>query len=326
MARTVFAPVAFLSCVCAKVWVMEFNVLPNVSGDVLLGLLRDARNWLGNVGQGTLYEGIMAYTQWASIFSSSLRNYLEPDEVNRLITTQRYWTLTSLIPFIGKGNEGAVSPINMLANTSLNQEVQERGRHLDRVIVWLEAEVARWKESPGTLVVADTNIYLHNDKLFTGINWSDILGADHDSVHLVIPSVVIDELDRAKIAGSGKVGSLEKLNQEKMSVKNSENVDTVKKRAKITLREIERLFPTPAHMASVKPEHSELGSVFVSLLLESVGHIRHPRPDSEILNRAIALQSFTSRKVVVVTYDTGMALRVRMANMNVINLSKVIKE
>jgi rRNA-processing protein FCF1 len=305
---------------------MEFNVLPDVSGDVLLGLLRDARNWLGNVGRGTLYEGVMAYTQWASIFSASLRTYLEPDEVNRLITTQRYWTLTTLIPFIDKEKEGAISPTNVLANTSLRQEIQERSSHLGRVIVWLEKEVARWRESRGTLVVADTNVYLHHDKIFTDIKWPEILGADGHNVHLVIPSVVIDELDRAKIAGSGKVGSLENLNQEKDTVQKSENLDTVKKRAKITLREIEILFPTLAHAASVKPGESELGNVFVSLLLESVGHIRHPRPDSEILNRAIALQSFTTREVIVVTYDTGMALRVRMANMNAINLSKAIKE
>jgi hypothetical protein len=289
---------------------MEIIPLPGVSGDLLLRQLQEAQTWIGNLGQGGTPQVFADYLQWANLFAGTLRNYMERDDVNRLITTPRYWALTDLIPFI-QYEGGATPPTHVYANGLLNLEIQERRSDFAQITTRLKEELQRWKEVRGVLVVADTNVYLHHEMIFTEIAWSAHLGSGDKDVHLVIPSLIVDELDGQKRTGQGRVGGSKSL-----------DVDEVKTRARKTLSIIDDLFPRLSDAAEVRSVDSPLGQMSASLLLDGMVHIRHPRPDTELLNRALALQELTTRQVVLVTFDTGMALRARMTNMKAINLTK----
>ena len=61
--------------------------------------------------------------------------------------------------------------------------------------------------------------------------------------------------------------------------------------------------------------------VSITLLMDSVRHIGLSDPDSEILDRALALQQATGKVVTIVTRDISMSLSARNAGLLCILLS-----
>ena len=68
------------------------------------------------------------------------------------------------------------------------------------------------------------------------------------------------------------------------------------------------------------------GEVTVDLLLDPPGHVRLPINDDEIVDRAVAIEPLAARKVTLLTYDTGQAMRARAAGVPVKKLSVDIGE
>ncbi|WP_408022793.1 PIN domain-containing protein [Streptacidiphilus fuscans] len=116
--------------------------------------------------------------------------------------------------------------------------------------------MALW-ERRGRPVVADSSFYIkHSDKL-EEVNFSELLDLWDDSVHLIVPMVVVDELDRLK-----------------------EHRDRhVRWRAGYTLAVFDRLFyGGTAHAVLQRPDTERLrttgieaGGVTIELLLDPVG-------------------------------------------------------
>jgi hypothetical protein len=278
---------------------MEIEALPGVSGDQLLDQLKAAKTNLGNFGTSDTIQLFSNYLTWANNFAGNLVRFLGPEEVNRMVTTPAYWNLQGLIPLV----HNSMGPSPVLRNLSgfLNMEIQERHRILDQTITDVTTELDRWKEVDGTLVFADTNVYLHQEKEFGELPWNSIVSAEEKHVHLIIPLLVVDELDRQKRVGNGKVAGSETVN--------------IKTRARLSVRFINELFPQTSKVAELHSKDSLLGLVTASLLMEVRNHIRLSHADSEFVERARAVQDFTGRKVHVVSSDIGMALRARAAGL-----------
>jgi hypothetical protein len=51
-----------------------------------------------------------------------------------------------------------------------------------------------------------------------------------------------------------------------------------------------------------------------------------PIVDDEIVDRALAIQALADRRVTVLTYDTGQAMRARSAGLQVVKLRKPISD
>ena len=121
------------------------------------------------------------------------------------------------------------------------------------------------------------------------------LGARGDPIHLILPIVVVDELDGLKQAGQPQV----------------------RWRAGYTLAVLDRVLRNGTGPARLREEDFSAldtggiprGEITVEILLDPPGHRRLPINDDEIVDRALAVQPLAGRAVTLLTYDTGQATR-----------------
>lgn len=232
-----------------------------------------------------------AYCKWAMDSVGMLSRLVGQGDIERLIATARHWSLVGTSNIQGNDSNSVL----YLVNTELSQRIQE----LEGVIQAIEDEIARWQIYDGELMIPDTNVFLHENELFDEIDWRQKLDIRrYTNIHLVIPILVIRELDRKKRASRGNPVS-------------NTNPMEVRSRARLTLKKISALFPDPTWMQTLEYRNEDHGSVSVTLLLDGVRHTRLPDPDSEILDRALALEQATGKKVTIVTKDVSMSLSAR---------------
>lgn len=275
---------------------MSLVPLPGVAADHLLAALQQEATNLANLrsAAGTGVDRFNAYLRWSNEALARLSLMLHARDLTRLITTPRYWTLQAMDPS---------SRLLTLAGF-VDLEVTERLREFEAARDRLSAELGRWRSRPGRLAIADTNVFLHSDQYFDEIQWHELVGGQF-GVHLIIPMLVIDELDRAKrTAGATKV-----------SDRNNEMVRT---RARVTLRRIDEWLQ-PGRASLLQPSVSQkAGPVSGEVLLDEPGHVRLPHADDELVDRGVALQQLAGRDVHMVTYDLGMKFRSEAAGLHVV--------
>lgn len=222
---------------------------------------------------GTGFDRFNAYNEWAQQAIGRLSFCLRPAEIDRLVTTSRHWLLQGLDP---------ATRANSLASLVDLEAVQVTGR-LSAAVEEFQSDLLRWRR-PGRVVVPDTNVYLHHPTPFDETDWHQVLGTD-ESLRIVVPLVIVDELDRHKHSGKQEVRA----------------------RARVTLKAIDKLLPDPQEPVSVKLAN---GSAFrFEMLLDPLGHLRLPSADDEIVDRVAALTPLLDNPPLLVTYDTGAALR-----------------
>lgn len=278
---------------------MRIRPLPGVTGAQLLDALRSIETALANVrgSGGGAVDRFNAYQRWANDGARGLGRLIRPADLDLLITTPRYWTLQALDPT----THGSLAAF-------IDLEFDERLRVITAVREALQREVARWEARLGLFAVPDTNVFLHHEEYFDAIPWTKLLPARSEDVHVVIPLLIIDELDNQKRSGRGK----------KVSDSNPEEVRT---RARVTLRKLDDLFPTPSRQVTLKPSaFPESGAVTVELMLDEPHHARLDRPDDELVDQARALQDLCGRPVHLVTFDSGLAFRGRAAGLTVVHV------
>jgi len=130
------------------------------------------------------------------------------------------------------------------------------------------------------------NIFLHNRLLFNEILWPSALSARGD-VNIVVPIVVVDELDRLKRSGR----------------------EDTKTRARVTLRTLQQMLPTPDAVVRLLPDDEHRRSTTLEVLVDPIDRVPLAKVDHEILDRASSIVEISGRAVQVVTSDNGMRLR-----------------
>ncbi|MEA2901508.1 MAG: hypothetical protein QOH36_1395 [Actinomycetota bacterium] len=270
--------------------------LPGVDAAQLLGALQQEATHIANL-RSTVGAGVdrfNAYLRWSNDAFSRLRLMLPGRELDRLITTPRYWTLQAMDPS---------SRLQTLAGF-VDLEITERLREFESESDRLSAEIARWNSRPGRLVIADTNVFLHSEEYFDELPWAQVVGGSM-GVHLIIPMLIIDELDRAKRTQGGK----------KVSDSNHESVRT---RARVTLRRIDQTL-RPGRAAMLQQ-----GAVSAEVLLDEPGRARLSDADDELVDQAVALHQLIGRDVYIVTSDVGMKYRAEGAGLHAVLRSEQI--
>ena len=263
---------------------MTLTVLPGTNVERLLTTLDDLSSKLSTVGTGNKFEVFNQYLRWANEAGMRLGQMLAPGDVNTLVLTQRHWALQGIDP---AANEALM--------WLLQGEIEERVRAFAAAQEDLRAQVRRWQAHAGKLVIADTNVYLHHKVMFTEVDWGAVVKEEEsDQIELVVPLLVVDELDHAKL---GKARS----------------------RARLTLRAMDEMFQEPLRPAPIEAIGSQV-RVRAHLLLDDASHVRLPHADSELVDRCRALADVTGRPVTLVTFDTGMVLRARAAHLTVAKL------
>lgn len=267
---------------------MELSPLPDISGEKVLSELREVIRLLENVrGSGGDYSTIFKnYVGWVADAVRILTHVVHREDVSRLITTPRHWALVTMTHTISS---------NVLSLT--NTEIEERYFELGKVRDSLDAQLRRWLGFSGDVFIPDANVYLHSDLFFAELGWRQILDdRPLTELRLVIPILVIEELDRAK------------RRTDKVSDKNPEAVRT---RARRTLKRINESFSEPSDNPILVQSTGDCAAITMSLLIDEITHSRLPDADNEILDRALSLQDISGKKITIITRDHTMALKAR---------------
>lgn len=233
---------------------------------------QEAANVAGASAGRTPIQIVDRYLAWAENAERMLSNVLDIDLVDDLVCTERYWALRT-----ARGDEPRLTP-TVLA------EMERRQRALDALAVELERERLHWGSGASTLVVPDTNLFLQKDAPFTEIDWPSVIQTDGE-VRLVVPLVVVHELDRLKRQGNSTTATL----------------------ARTSLRWLLDILPRDPQARS-----GPLTAMEPSTTVEAYVHDGPTRPedaDGLIIEVTAWLAAVSSQTTVLITRDLGMRLR-----------------
>ncbi|MFF4760354.1 PIN domain-containing protein [Streptomyces sp. NPDC001292] len=240
------------------------------------------------------YERLLAYLDWAVDAVGRLDTLISSADLDRLVLTKRHDQLLAGLDNFTIGTTQRL--VNQLVFTELRQRTEAFGD----AVHTLGQELQRW-QLRGVPVVADSSFYVHHPEKLEETDFAELLSVTEHPVHLLVPMVVVDELDQLK-----------------------ESKDRhVRWRARHTLFILDGLFQESTEDAMLRRADAEVqrhtgvrrGEVTVQLLLDPPGHTRLPINDDEIVDRALAVQPLSGREVTVLTYDTGQATRARVAGL-----------
>ena len=277
---------------------MLLSPLPGTDRNQLLrdltGVSTGATNLRGSSGDDPHRD----YIRWATDSGQKLGSLLRAEDVDRLVFTRRYWLLQSM------AHQGALPQVQKIL---LQAEVAQRAQELEETVDGLKAQLDRWSRS-GFFAVADTSFYIHAPDKLQDLDIARFLTLWEDPVHLLIPILVIDELDRLK-------ESREKH---------------VRWRAAHTLAVLDDRLTEPNSPAVLRQEDfsalnnqrggTARGEVTIEILFDPPGHTRLPIDDDELVDRAATARWFCGRDLRFLTFDTGQAMRARAAGLAVIKL------
>jgi hypothetical protein len=258
---------------------VTLRLLPGAPADRVIEALNHACNGANNARAGSGTEVYEAYVRWAVDTARSLGALVSQEDLERLVLTPRHWTLQSAVP----GQLGT--------NLALQLELEQAANALGAARDDLRAQLVLWQvgEEREHILVPDTNVFLHHEQEFHEVPWEDIINAAaYEPIHVVVPLVVIDELDHAK------------------------RRHETRSRARTALKQLDRMALQPGRPYPLRKSSQE-GLIDVRLLPEERSHVRLPRPDAELVDVVRGLRDLVNRDVTIVTFDTGMVVRTRAA-------------
>ena len=236
-----------------------------------------------------------AYIRWANESERRLRTLLRNTDLEKLILTKRYWALLSM------AMSAQAAPITHV----LDNEIDDRVRVLEDVAEALRHRIESWSR-PGVFVLPDTSMFISCPEKLEDWDVAATLRVREEPIHVLVPIIVVDELDRLKESGK----------------------DRSRWRAGYSLAVLDRVVGGAKGWGRLKAEDFSAldeggiprGEVTVEVVLDPPGHTRLPLPDDEIIDRALSTQTLASRAVTLVTYDTGQSMRARAAGLRAIRL------
>ena len=157
-------------------------------------------------------------------------------------------------------------------------------------------------------VVLDTSVYINHPEKFEEMDFARMIGVCEEPIHILVPIVIVDELDGLKHNGR----------------------DKARWRAGYTLAILDRVLQNPTAQARLRDQDFSTprsggiprGEITIELVFDQPGHVRLPINDDEIIDRVVAIQPLAGRDITVVTFDTGFSMRARQAGLVAINLAQ----
>ena len=274
---------------------MLVTPLPGVNRDDVLKTLREIASAAIDAGntRGLAYERLAAHLQWVTNSVRMLEGRITAADLNHLVLTPGYDRLLSAAGSLA-GADGASQRV---LNGMLNEELRQRGRVFDDAIRDLEGQITRWPGS-AAFFVADTGVYIEHEQKLRDLDFASLLqGWPDKTVRVLVPIIVLDELDGLKRRGEA----------------------FVRWRAGYTLAVMEEVFANPRVPGLLRepaPDGTR-GGVILDLLFDPPSHVRLPISDDEIVDRALAAQGLAGTPVTLLTFDTGQAMRAREAGLRV---------
>jgi rRNA-processing protein FCF1 len=268
------------------------TITPAADSDLgnAIRVLRGQAQALDSLAGTSAAERLASYQAWASQASEMLRPAFDLVDVEYLINTQRHDFLL----------HQSRADAQLLINTAISAEKADRSEVFKAVLAGLEGMQASCNRLPEYLVVPDTNVFLHQETYFDELDWDELAGVGA-YLRVMLPMAVVRELDKSKRAQAGKKVS-------------DSNDQPVRSRARLTSKRLREMFPYPDVVKELRKRTS------VELLLDPVGHKHLEDADSEIIDRAIALKTVSSKEVYIATGDGNMQFMAKVAGLKVVTL------
>ncbi|WP_416530801.1 PIN domain-containing protein [Streptomyces coelicoflavus] len=282
---------------------MLVSPLPGVDRKHLYKTLSEVCQKVSNLntsGPHEYYERLLAYLDWAAYAVDRLEALISSADLDRLVLTKRHDQLLAGL------DSFTVGTTQRLVNQLVSAELRQRTAAFTAATETLGQELQQW-QLRGLPVVADSSFYIHHPDKLEDTDFSGLLGIRGAFVHLMVPMVVVDELDQLK----------------------ESKAPQARWRARYTLAVLDRLFQKSTEHAVLREADAEelrttglrRGEVTVQLLFDPPGHVRLPINDDEIVDRALTVKPLSGREVTVLTYDTGQATRARVVGLHDLKLS-----
>ncbi len=223
---------------------------------------------------------MLRYTEWTADISRRIHEVVDDPAIAARPRGETY--------FIIIGSD----PAAQRTTSMLNTELQELTRFFMDCANELRLQKEQFRGHTGRSLVLDTNDFLHYQR-FDKIPWTAIYGK---GTRLVIPHVVVDEIDSKSYGEGGKI----------------------QKRARGVYRVLEGYMnQIESHGYATLTDGATL-----EILADDLGHRRLPNNDDEIVARASFLQQAISPyKVTVISRDLGMRTRARIRRLGAQKLS-----
>lgn len=251
----------------------------------LLRGLEQCHNDAQPVGITLPVESRNAYVLWANRAQGQLRTILSTKDAAVFFDGPRHQDICSMTP----GSQ--LLPL-------ISAEV---GAHSDRFgSLANELDLARRLfEGAGSCVVPDTSFYIEHGEKIEDVDFH-VLARDRGPVRVLIPMIVVDELDGLKRGATSRT----------------------RWRARYSVAVIDKVIVDPPQPGILSPEAymPPRGEVTFQIVFDPRGHGRLPINDDEIIDRCLACQPFVGN-VTVITYDTGQSTRAKAAGLKVTKLS-----
>jgi hypothetical protein len=139
---------------------------------------------------------LTSYFDWAADSASTLGHVLPSELAADLIYTRNYWMI----------RQSGMNPPRL--EQFINSELADRRNSLAELRDDLSKELSRWERDSAQLIVPDTNLFLREGISLEKIDWDEVTDSSPDSVRIVVPIMVIYELDRLKRQGNSTTAKL----------------------------------------------------------------------------------------------------------------------
>ncbi len=168
---------------------MPITPLPGSSRVDLLRNLGTIRDNAKNL-RGSTLDQWQHYMSWAVEAERLLLTQVRDADIDMLIRTPRHRVISTNPP---------------TGRVLIDAELDARIAALECALAEFERATNRWDEG-GKLVVPDTSFFINHPTKIEETDFSNLLECREIPVRLVVPMVVVDELDSLKKAGSSSAG------------------------------------------------------------------------------------------------------------------------
>ncbi|GAB3584528.1 hypothetical protein GCM10027406_31080 [Leifsonia lichenia] len=255
--------------------------------------LQVAANDAAAVFNDTGLDRFNSYIRWVNTHVRMLAGQISEQDIDTLLRTRGYWAL--------RASDPAALGDNL--NETVSRELEAQRCALANASKEVTQELQRWhgKGQEPIALVLDTGVVEHHATELDTADWHAIADVrPHHFLYLVVPRVVLDELDRHK-----------------QSRGNDTQARAMRANARAAIKVLWAMFGTGELATSfVRPDETPSREGRFELLNDSIDHVQLADADAELLDRGRALMAYLPVKVV--TFDTGMALRGRAAGIDVV--------
>lgn len=220
-------------------------------------------------GGGTFGPLFNDYLSWMEQLESHLRHIFRSEAIWRDVYSDRYWRIREM------GDGRPVRPIPLISG-----EASAQVERLQTVASGLRRAQQEFDLSQEAIIaIPDSNVLVHYRR-YNELDWCSVVGSK--DVRLVLPLIVIDELDDLKSRGR-----------------------PVSDRAAGVLRAMQKDRGEAAPEMRIDVREG----VTMQILVDPPGHERRTNNDDELLTRAEYISAFVGERVTLVSGDYGMRLR-----------------